>query len=77
MTGASRAFEGETTMRALVLDGGDWQGYLHSVADKTPAIRRFGSPEELTSFFVFLCSDKAGCGVSSTYFVDGGMQKTM
>ena len=64
-------------MRALVLDGGDWQGYLHSVADKNASIRRFGLPEELARFFVFLCSDKASCSVSSTYFVDRGVQKAV
>ncbi len=56
--------------------GGDWQGYLQGVADEHAAIKRFGSPEELAHFFVFLCSDKATYSVGSTYFVDGGMLKT-
>ena len=57
--------------------GGDWQGYLQSVADEHAAIRRFASAEELAHFFVFLSSDKATYSVGSTYFVDGGMLKTV
>ena len=33
--------------------------------------------EELADFFVFLCSDTASYSVGSTYFVDGGMLKTI
>ena len=39
-------------------------------------IERFGTPEELASFFVFLCSKRASYSVGSTYFVDGGMPRT-
>lgn len=66
------------TAKQLTADkGGDWQGYLQNVADEHAAIRRFGSAEELAHFFVFLCSDKATYSVGSTYFVDGGMLKTV
>ena len=65
------------TARQLTADkGGDWEGYLQGVADEHAAIKRFGSPEELAHFFVFLCSNKATYSVGSTYFVDGGMLKT-
>jgi len=57
--------------------GDDWEGYLQSVADEHAPIKRFGSPEELANFFVFLCSDKASYSVGSSYFVDGGMLKTL
>ncbi|WP_182084755.1 SDR family oxidoreductase [Aureimonas sp. ME7] len=57
--------------------GGDWEGYLQGVADEHAPIKRFGTPEELANFFVFLCSDKASYSVGSTYFVDGGMLKTL
>lgn len=57
--------------------GGDWEAYLQSVADEHAPIKRFGSPEELANFFVFLCSDKASYSVGSSYFVDGGMLKTL
>ena len=57
--------------------GGDWQGYLQSVADEHAPIRRFGTVEELADFFVFLCSDRASYAVGATYFVDGGMLRTI
>jgi 3-oxoacyl-[acyl-carrier protein] reductase len=57
--------------------GGDWEGHLQSVADELAAIKRFSSPEEMAHFFVFLCSDKASYSIGSTYFVDGGMLKTV
>jgi len=66
------------TAKQLTADtGGDWEGYLQGVADEHAAIKRFASPEELAHFFVFLCSDKATYSVGSTYFVDGGMLKTV
>lgn len=57
--------------------GGDWEGYLQSVADEHAPIKRFGTVEELASFFVFLCSARAAYSVGSTYFVDGGMLRTV
>jgi 3-oxoacyl-[acyl-carrier protein] reductase len=66
------------TAKQLTADkGGDWQAYLQSVADEHAPIRRFASPEELANFFVFLCSERASYSVGSTYFVDGGMLKTV
>ena len=32
---------------------------------------------KLANFFVSLCSDRASYSVESTYFVDGGMLKTI
>lgn len=66
------------TAKELTADsGGDWEGYLQGVADEHAAIKRFATVEELAPFFVFLCSDKATYSVGSTYFVDGGMLKTV
>jgi len=66
------------TAKQLTADkGGDYEAYLQSVADEHAPIKRFASPEELAHFFVFLCSDKATYSVGSTYFVDGGMLKTV
>ncbi|MGE3739082.1 MAG: SDR family oxidoreductase, partial [Geminicoccaceae bacterium] len=66
------------TARQLTADtGGDWQAHLDEVAREHAPIKRFGSPEELASFFVFLCSDRASYSVGSTYFVDGGMLKAV
>ncbi len=56
---------------------GNWEGYLQGVADEHAVSKRFGTPEELANFFVFLCSDKASYSMGSTYFVDGGMLKTV
>jgi 3-oxoacyl-[acyl-carrier protein] reductase len=66
------------TAKQLTADkGGDWQGYLDAIAKEHAPIARFGSAEELASFFVFLCSDRASYSVGSTYFVDGGMLKVV
>jgi 3-oxoacyl-[acyl-carrier protein] reductase len=66
------------TAKQLTVDaGGDWQAYLDSVAREHAAINRFATPEELASFVVFLCSDRASYSVGSTDFVDGGMLKTV
>jgi NAD(P)-dependent dehydrogenase (short-subunit alcohol dehydrogenase family) len=67
----------KTAKQLTAETGGDWRGYLQSVADEHATIKRFGSAEELAHFFVFLCSDKATYSVGSTYFVDGGMLKTV
>ena len=67
----------KTAKQLTVETGGDWQGYLQGVADEHATIKRFGTAEELAHFFVFLCSDKATYSVGSTYFVDGGMLKTV
>ncbi len=66
------------TAKQLTADtGGDWQGYLDGVAREHAPIKRFGSPAELANFFVFLCSERASYSVGSTYFVDGGMLKSL
>src|SRR5579871_873618 len=66
------------TAKELTADkGGDWQGYLDGVAREFAPIKRFGSPEEMASFFVFLCSERATYSVGSTYYVDGGMLRTV
>jgi NAD(P)-dependent dehydrogenase (short-subunit alcohol dehydrogenase family) len=57
--------------------GGDWEGYLQSVADEHAPIKRFGTVEELADFFVFVCSPRASYCVGSTFHVDGGMLKTV
>jgi len=66
------------TAKQLTKDkGGDWQAYLDGVAREHAPINRFASPAELANFFVFLCSDRASYSVGSTYFVDGGMLKSV
>jgi len=66
------------TAKQLSADsGGDWESYLQSVADEHAPIKRFGTVEELADFFVFLCSDRASYAVGATYYVDGGMLRTI
>jgi 3-oxoacyl-[acyl-carrier protein] reductase len=66
------------TAKQLTADkGGDYEAYLHGVALEHAPIKRFATPEELASFFVFLCSDRASYSVGSAYFVDGGMLKSV
>jgi NAD(P)-dependent dehydrogenase (short-subunit alcohol dehydrogenase family) len=66
------------TAKQLTADtGGDWQGYIDNLAKENAPIARFASPEEVADFFVFLCSARASYSVGSTYFVDGGMLKTV
>ncbi len=54
-----------------------FEAHLQGVADEFSTMKRFASPEELAHFFVFMCSDKASYSTGSTYFVDGGMLKTV
>jgi NAD(P)-dependent dehydrogenase (short-subunit alcohol dehydrogenase family) len=66
------------TARQLSGDtGGDWEGYLQSVADEHTPIKRFGTVAELADFMVFLCSERASYAVGSTYHLDGGMLRTI
>ena len=51
--------------------------YLDNIAKENTPIGRFGSPEELAAFFVFMCSPKASYCVGSTYSVDGGWPKVV
>src|SRR6202453_2122336 len=66
------------TAKQLTADkGGDWQAYLDSGAREHAPIKRFATPQELANFFVFLCSERASYSVGSTYYVDGGMLKSV
>jgi 3-oxoacyl-[acyl-carrier protein] reductase len=62
---------------AKELSGEGWQGHLDEVAREHAPIKRFATPEEVADFIVFLCSERASYSVGSTYFVDGGMLKTV
>lgn len=57
--------------------GRTWQDYIQEIADQHAPIKRFATPEEAASYFVFLCSDKATYSVGSTYYADGGMLRTI
>jgi NAD(P)-dependent dehydrogenase (short-subunit alcohol dehydrogenase family) len=51
--------------------------YLDKIAKDNAPIGRFGTPEELADFYVFMCSSRASYCVASTYYVDGGWLKTV
>lgn len=51
--------------------------YLDRIARDNTPIGRFATPEELASFYVFLCSPRASYCVGSSYYVDGGWLKTV
>lgn len=51
--------------------------YLNKIAQDNAPIGRFGTPEELADFYVFLCSARSSYCVGSTYYVDGGWLKTV
>lgn len=66
------------TAKQLTADsGGDWQSYIDTLAKDNAPIGRFATPEEVADFVVFLCSARSSYSVGSTYFVDGGMLKTI
>ncbi len=67
----------KTAKQLTASSGGDWQGYIDNLAKENAPIGRFASPAEVADFFVFLCSARASYSVGSTYFVDGGMLKTI
>jgi NAD(P)-dependent dehydrogenase (short-subunit alcohol dehydrogenase family) len=67
----------KTAKQLTAESGGDWQGYIDRLAKENAPIGRFASPEEIADFFVFLCSARASYCVGSSYFVDGGMLKTV
>ncbi len=54
-----------------------WEAYLDKIAKDNTPIGRFATPEELASFFVFLCSPRASYCVGASYYVDGGWLKVV
>ena len=67
----------KTAMKLTDGTGKDWQSYIEGVAREHAPIKRFAAPEEVASFFVFLCSERASYSVGATYYVDGGMLKVV
>jgi NAD(P)-dependent dehydrogenase (short-subunit alcohol dehydrogenase family) len=66
-----------STAEKLTGDAAAAQAYLDQVAQEHAAIKRFADPAEVAAHFVFLCSDRASYSVGASYFVDGGMLRTV
>lgn len=58
-------------------EGISWEVYLDRKVKAVAPIGRFASTEEIANFFVFLCSSRASYCVGSSYYVDGGLVKTV
>ncbi|NUW30558.1 SDR family oxidoreductase [Nonomuraea sp. SMC257] len=74
LSGPSRHHRAKT---AKELSGDGWRRHLDDVAREHAPIGRFATPEEVANLLVFLCSDRASYSVGSTYFIDGGMLRTV
>ena len=68
----------------ILFPGGTWERHLESRRDDVLSMlkaevpqNRFGTPEEIASLAVFLCSSKAAFITGSTYVVDGGQTRTV
>lgn len=68
---------GDWIKTAKEIAGDQWETHLQGVADEAGGLKRFATPEELASFFVFLASDRASYSTGSAYFVDGGWLRTV
>jgi NAD(P)-dependent dehydrogenase (short-subunit alcohol dehydrogenase family) len=54
-----------------------WEQYLEKIARDNAPIGRFASPSEVADFVVFLASPRASYCVGSSYYIDGGLIKTV
>lgn len=68
----------------ILFPGGSWERHLTNRRDVVEAMlktevpqRRFGTPEEIASLAVYLCSSEAGFAAGGTYIVDGGQTRTI
>ncbi len=64
--------------------GGSWERHLTHRRDVVESMlrtevpqQRFGSPEEIASLAVYLCSPQAGFVTGACYVVDGGQTRTL
>lgn len=69
---------------SILFEGGSWDRRLKSDPERIEKMRReelpwgrFGTPEEVASVAVFLCSDKASWVTGSTVVVDGAQGRAL
>lgn len=68
----------------VYFEGGSWEKHLANrreqveqmLATEVP-LRRFGTPEEIASLAVYLCSPQAGFATGGCYVVDGGQTRSV
>lgn len=67
---------------AVMTDGGYWDQaqqkrpeHVRKYLNERMAIRRFGTPEEISQLVAFCCSESASFCVGSTFLADGGQGK--
>jgi 3-oxoacyl-[acyl-carrier protein] reductase len=68
----------------IFFPGGTWERHLSQRREMVEAMlatevpqRRFGTPEEIASLAVYLCSAKAGFATGGCYVMDGGQTRSV
>jgi 3-oxoacyl-[acyl-carrier protein] reductase len=68
----------------ILFPGGSWERHLATRRDAVQQMldsevpqRRFGTPEEIASLAVYLCSPRASFATGGTYVMDGGQTRSL
>lgn len=68
----------------IYFEGGSWERHLHTRREAVEAMLksevpqgRFGTPEEIASLALYLCSDVAGFATGGCYVMDGGQTRSI
>lgn len=68
----------------IYFEGGTWEKHLavrreqvERMLQTEVPLQRFGTPEEIASLAVFLCSSRAGFATGGCYVVDGGQTRSV
>ncbi|GHT85502.1 short-chain dehydrogenase [Spirochaetia bacterium] len=67
----------KTSAKKSAEEGITQQEFLDNMAQKSAAIGRFASPEEVANLYLFLASPKAGYCLGSAFHIDGGAIKSI
>lgn len=68
----------------IYFPGGSWERHLNNRRESVEAMlhnevpqQRFGTPEEIASLAVYLCSPQAAFATGSCYVMDGGQTRSL
>lgn len=68
----------------IIFYGGSWERHLNARREAVETMlrtevpmQRFGTPEEIASFAVFLCSPQASFATGSCFVIDGGQTRSV